>query len=129
MSGIQSSPNKYVFVSYSRKNIETVQRLIDDLQAHGIPVWIDNRGLKPGTRNWEQSLRDAISQSRLVLLAASPDARRSEHVQGELAVSEMYRRSVMPVWVDGSEWPDSIPLDMVKMQYVDLRAGHYAQGV
>ena len=38
---------KPVFISYSSKDRDFVDRLRADLQADGINVWIDHTGLKP----------------------------------------------------------------------------------
>ena len=49
-----------IFISYSRKDFPTVDRLRHDLRDAGIDIWIDQVGLTPGTLSWEQALRDAI---------------------------------------------------------------------
>src|SRR5258706_9734046 len=118
-----------LFISYSRADQILVQRLITDLQSRKIDVWIDKEGLKPGTRNWEQSLRDAILNARAVLLVASPDSRRSNYVQDEIAIAEMYKRHIYPVWITGSEWLDCIPMGMGKTQYIDARGDAYPNAV
>jgi len=119
----------YYFISYSHANKTIVERLIADLAQHGINIWIDKQGLKAGTRNWEQALRDAISGSKAVLLAASPDSRRSNYVQDELSIAEMYNRPLYPVWAAGEQWIDCIPMGLGKMQYIDVRTGSYDNGV
>ncbi|HEX2623558.1 MAG TPA: toll/interleukin-1 receptor domain-containing protein, partial [Phototrophicaceae bacterium] len=122
-------PSRHVFISYSRADNEFVQRLIYDLETEGIPVWIDKKGLKPGTRNWEDALRTAIRGAYAVILVASPASRRSNYVLDELAIAEMYNAPVYPVWVDGEEWMDSIPLGMGTTQYIDAHEVNYAQAL
>ncbi|MBK8032044.1 MAG: toll/interleukin-1 receptor domain-containing protein [Chloroflexi bacterium] len=53
------------------------KQLLADLSAAKFEVWIDAKGLKPGTRDWEEAIREAIKQSDCVILVASPDSRRS----------------------------------------------------
>ncbi|MBC8099938.1 MAG: protein kinase, partial [Armatimonadetes bacterium] len=120
------APNRHVFISYSRADNEFIQRLIYDLESEGVPVWVDKRGLKPGTRNWEDALRAAIKESYAVLYVASPNSRRSPYVQDELAIAEMYNCPVYPVWAHGTEWIDSIPMGMGKMQFIDARDNQYS---
>ncbi|MBC8171153.1 MAG: protein kinase, partial [Anaerolineae bacterium] len=122
-------PNRHVFISYSRADNEFVQRLIYDLETEGIPVWIDKKGLKPGTRNWEDALRTAIRGAYAMILVASPASRQSNYVLDELAIAEMYKAPVYPVWVDGEEWMDSIPMGMGKMQYIDARSENYTKAL
>jgi serine/threonine protein kinase/WD40 repeat protein len=118
-------PNQHVFISYSRQDNEFIQRLIYDLESEGIPVWVDKKGLKPGTRNWEDALRNAIRNAYAVLYVASPASRRSAYVLDELAIAEMYNCPVYPVWAAGDEWMDSIPMGMGKMQFIDARGDTY----
>ncbi|MDX2141691.1 MAG: TIR domain-containing protein [Chloroflexota bacterium] len=120
---------RHVFISYARSDKAMVERLTADLDAAGVAVWLDQHGLKAGTRNWEEALRTAIRASYAIVLVASPDSRRSNYVQDELSIAQMYNRPVFPAWVEGEEWIDSIPMGMGKMQYVNLRGERYADGL
>ncbi|MBL8162520.1 MAG: TIR domain-containing protein, partial [Anaerolineae bacterium] len=116
---------QHIFISYSRADKATVQRLIADLQDAGIKVWLDTQDLKPGTHNWEEALRSAIASAYAVLLIASPSSRRSPYVQDELAIARMFDCPIYPIWAAGDEWIDSIPMGMGKMQYIDARVAQY----
>lgn len=120
---------KHIFVSYSRVDGVFAQQLAADLKHERLPVWIDVGGLTPGTPNWEQAIRDAIDHAVAVVLIASPASRQSAYVQGELAVARLRGCPVYPVWCDGAEWVDSIPLGMVNAQYVDCRDSGYSKGL
>src|SRR5947209_3036423 len=89
-----------IFISYSRADKDFVARLNRDLQARNIAIWIDQTGLRAGTRNWEQLLRETLRSARAVLLVASPNSRQSNYVQDELSIAEMYQRPVYPVWAE-----------------------------
>ncbi len=118
-----------VFISYSRVNRPFVETLIRDLETHGIQVWIDQKGLVAGTPDWEQTLRDAIRGSSAVLLIASPASRQSRYVKDELRIAEMYKRAVYPVWIDGDDWMDAIPMGWGGTQSIDARGDQYAPAV
>jgi serine/threonine protein kinase/WD40 repeat protein len=122
-------PNQHVFISYSRHDNEFIQRLIYDLESEGIPVWVDKKGLKPGTRNWEDSLRNATRNAYAILYIASPESRRSPYVLDELAIADMYNCPVYPVWAAGEEWMDSIPMGMGKIQFIDARGDAYGRAL
>jgi energy-coupling factor transporter ATP-binding protein EcfA2 len=119
----------YVFISYSREDKVLVGRLQADLQYNGINVWIDHADLRAGTRDWEQAVRDALRNARAVVLVATPNSRRSNPVKGELAIAEMYERTIIPIWAGGDKWPDSIELDRILMQYIDARGGAYETAI
>lgn len=121
--------NTPLFISYSRKDFAFVNRLRGDLKARGIPYWIDQEGLSPGTPNWERAIRAAIHDSSVVLWIVSPAAYESEYVSSELAVAEMYKRKIYPVWVDGDNWIACVPLGKHNIQNVDMRGSRYPAGL
>ena len=114
------------FISYSRENQAIVERLRQDLQTAGIDIWIDKIGLQPGTPDWDEALRVAIKASEAVILVASPDSRRSAYVRDEIALAKGANKPIYPVWVDGDDWMDAVPMGLGSTQNVDLRADNYA---
>lgn len=111
-----------LFISYSRENLEFVQRLSADLQRSGIDVWVDRFDLLLlGTQDWEITIREAITESDVVLLIASPESVRSSIVRDEIALAQMHGKEIYPIWIGGEQWLDSIPLGMSKSQYLDMR--------
>lgn len=119
----------YVFISYSRKNADIVERLRTSIRDADIQVWIDKVGLTPGTISWEQALRDAIDGANAVLLCASPDSRQSAFVRDEISLAKQAGKRIYPAWVAGDNWLDCVPLGMGGTQYADLRGENYATGV
>jgi hypothetical protein len=115
----------HLFVSYSRDDEVFMQRLVADLSARGITVWIDKSGIPPGTPNWEDALRAAISTSQAIILIASPKSRSSRYVRDELSLAERYKQRIYPIWVDGTQWIDCIPMGYGTMQYIDARGSLY----
>ncbi len=101
-----------IFFSYSRADSSIVERLRTDLGAQGITTWVDREGIRPGTPDWEESLRTAIRAAAAVLLVASPNARSSRYVKDELRIAQMYHRPIYPVWVTGTQWMEVIPLGL-----------------
>ncbi len=118
-------PNRHVFIAYSAGDTEFIQRLVYDLESEGIAVWADKQHLKPGTRGWEDSRREAIRSAYAVLLVASPETRRSNYVLDELAIADMYGCPVYPVWAAGDRWDNLLPPDVITAEYIDARADQY----
>jgi len=102
---------EHYFISYARANLPFVQRLARDLQQH-VKIWIDKIGLQPGTPDWEQALRNAISASDGVVFVASPSSRQSSYVRDELAIAQMENKPIYPVWAEGTNdrRMDSFPI-------------------
>jgi len=126
---MSTSQAPFVFVSYAHADEVAMKRLVADLRVRGITAWIDKSGIPPGTPDWENSLRSAISRADAVLLIASPEARNSRYVKDELRIAEAYKRRIYPVWVAGTQWIDSIPIGYGGMQYVDARGAYYEQAL
>jgi hypothetical protein len=118
-----------IFISYSRRNNDYVDRVISDLSEAGFDLWRDFDSLKPGTPSWERAIREAVKQAEAVVLIASPSSLASDYVQGELALAKIYHRPIYPIWAEGTQWIECVPLDMVNHQYVDGRNGNYSQAI
>ncbi len=117
--------NSHVFISYSRQDKVFVDKLIADLQKASVNVWIDKEGLKVGTPDWEQAIRDAIRGSYAVLVIASPDSRESRFVRDELLIAEMYNCSLLAIWASGEQWAECVRLGLIGTQYADARGKNY----
>ena len=74
----------HVFISYSRKDSEAMQRIVSFLRGHGIKAWVDNERLVPGTPIWEEEIEKAIKGAFAILVVLSPDAKGSEWVRREI---------------------------------------------
>jgi energy-coupling factor transporter ATP-binding protein EcfA2 len=121
----------WVFLSYSSKNRTIVERLEQDLNRRDIPTWRDKSYIQSGN-DWEAEIREAIRRSCALLYLASPDARASKVVRGELQVAKMYGKPIYLAWIEGGEeWADVAPLEYIAGHYIDLRPeeGQYEQGL
>ncbi len=126
---VATEGGKLIFISYSTVDGAFADRLRADLSAAGLNLWIDRIGLKVGTRNWEDAIREALKRADGVLLIASPASRRSRFVRDELAIAEDNDKPIFPVWADGDKWSDAITMGFGTTQYVDLRGDRYAAGL
>jgi hypothetical protein len=124
-----SNPHGHFFISYSRRDSEQVERLVADLKAAGIPVWIDRTGLKAGTQDWEDAIRTAIAGARGLLFMASEQARTSDYVHSELELARARRITIIPVWISGEEVTEVLPMGYFRHQLVDVRGEQYAAGM
>src|SRR5215510_13326124 len=91
-----------VFVSYSRKDEEFVQRLAADLEQRGIDAWIDTQDIaNTDEDSWRAAITDAIDASAALLLVLSPDSVLSEPVSKEVMVAADAKRRIVPVVTRG----------------------------
>lgn len=105
-----------LFVSYSRKNLELVNKIVRFLNAADYDVWMDQEKLKP-TEAWRDRIRDAIHSSQVVLVFGSPSWCESEFCPWEFQLALKYGKPLLPLLVA----PDSrLPDVFVSRQFVDL---------
>ena len=79
--------NNNIFISYSRRNVASVERLSRDLQDAGFNVWVDFRRI-PGGAHWQEAIFDGIRNADIVIPCLSPDAVNSEWVRREIAFAQ-----------------------------------------
>lgn len=116
----------YVFISYPRFEEVFVKRLVQDLGARGFQVWRDETNIAPGSPDWETAIRDAIRDAYAVVLIASPKVTKSLYIKGELSLAKRYHPNcIYPIWINGTEWSDCVPIDFINTQYIDMRGERY----
>lgn len=120
---------EHVFLSHSTSDAEPARELGCELEAAGIPIWIDSSRLTPSTPDWEMSIRDAISRSYAVIVLASPETSASRFVRAELALAESIGRQIYPIWLRGERWVECISLAQTNTQYIDLRGDERTRGL
>lgn len=122
---------RHIFISYVREDAQVVERLANELERHGLTVWLDRNKIAPGTR-WREAIRDAIRSGDLFFACFSraSGARERLYMNEELtlAIAELRQRPsdrtwFIPILLEGGEVPQrSISADetLRDLQWVDL---------
>lgn len=118
-----------VFLSYSSKDADLVDRLKSALAEVGVVVWLDHEQLTAGTPNWQTKVREGIVQATYVVYAASETAALSPFVYDEINIARNKGKTVIPFWIRGTDWHDCAPLGFGASQYIDGRDAAYASGL
>jgi hypothetical protein len=108
-----------IFLSYSRKDVELMRRVRDDLRSAGLRVWTDE-ALEPGTSSWKKAIEEAIEGARAVVVLLSPDSKKSEWVGRELDYGRAQGLRLFAVLVRGDE-RSAVPFALIGSQWVDLQ--------
>jgi hypothetical protein len=111
-----------IFLSYSRRDRDFVERLALDLTERGLPVWWDRDELKVGD-SLPREIGNAIAGSTWFGIVLSPDAVASRWVQLELDTAlalevETGTLSVLPIVYR----PCTIPAPLRSKVYADFTA-------
>ena len=112
----------YVFISYSRRDQELVDRLSRDLRQAGIEVWRDVEQIPAGT-NWQRQIEDGMRGATALLYLASANSLQSEWMKSELQTFHQLKKPIIPVIVD-QDAASNAPQQLQLAQWVDIRTDY-----
>ncbi len=125
----KSKLEEHYFISYSRKDLDIARQLKEDLERHGFKIWMDEYNIIAGTE-WEEVIRENIRRSSAVLYLVSPTSRSSQYVAHELELAKIYRRKIIPLWIQGdTEWANVVTFGFFRTHHIDLRKDAYKNGM
>jgi len=93
----------HIFISYSTKNSKYVARLAEKLRDEGFNIWIDNSRLRSGEHWWE-SIVLALRNADAFVVIMTPESRRSEWVQREVALANQWNKPCFPILLKGENF-------------------------
>ncbi len=96
-----------VFVSYSRLDEGTVDRVVQEIEQAGCLVWID-RGRLNGIERYAAPIVRAIKSSQVMALMCSRNAFQSDHVIREVYVAGDHKKPFLLFQLDPCQFPDEI---------------------
>jgi len=88
-----------VFLSYSKTDKTVADAACATLERHGIRVWVAPRDVTPGS-DWGESIVDAITNSRAVVLVLSASSNNSPQVRREVQRAFEHNITVIPLRVE-----------------------------
>ena len=98
-----------VFISYSRKDTPTVDRICESFDRAGISYFIDRQGIAGGLE-FPAVLAQAIRESKVFLFLASRNSYGSKFTQSEVvyAFNKKQKQDIFPYIIDDSELPEEL---------------------
>jgi formylglycine-generating enzyme required for sulfatase activity len=92
----------FIFISYSRQDQTYVDLLVQALESHRLPVWMDQR-INYGSR-WPQEIEDHLERCQVFLLVMSPRSKESHWVDVELTRALERKKPIFPLLLEGEHW-------------------------
>ena len=102
-----------VYVSYSRKDGDTVAAIVNALRDAGQDVWVDEDGILPSTQ-WMEEIKTAIANADSVVFVVSPDSVASEVCRTELQYAVDLPKRMVPVVIRDTQ-VEAIPAPLSEM--------------
>ncbi len=112
-----------IFISYRREGGDAFAgRLADRFTAMGYNVFFDVESMHSGTFNTQ--ILEAIRQCSDVIAVLPPHAldrcvNENDWVRQELAYALKHSKNIIPVMMQGFEFPEKLPADIDKLRYMD----------
>ena len=89
-----------VFISYSRRDIDFVRHLFDQLKARDREAWADWQDISP-TADWLAEIYSGIEAANTFMFVISPDSVTSEICSLEIGHAVKHNKQLVPVmWKD-----------------------------
>ena len=109
-----------VFISYSRKDLDFVEKLASDIEDADVSAWYDLSRLQGGDR-WAKELQDAIDSCDAFILVISSDSIKSDWVFKEFLYASSNKKKVIPLLYKQCK----LPLWLQDIQFIDIQGEHY----
>lgn len=107
------------FISHSQANQDVIRQIVDLLKVH-IEVWVYYEELIEG-EDWTRHIERAIEvECDLLIVFLSKEAKDSEWVRREIKYAQGNEKPVFPVLLPGSKPKESVPIELISMQYHKL---------
>ena len=116
-----------VFISYASKDRERILHLVEQLESSGISVWIDQMSIE-GATMWSQEIVSAIRNCKVLILAISRNSADSKNVVKELALASEGHKSILPIYLESVEVPESMAYQLAGIQRVEFFEGDEDSG-
>ncbi len=116
-----------VFVSYSRKDSDFADQLIQNLGANGIDAWVDRQNIEGGDL-WQAAISEAVAACEVFLVLLSPACIESVNVAKELSLAETHKRPILPILLNECQIPPAMEYQLAGIQYVKFAGTTYQDG-
>ena len=113
-----------VFVSYSRRDQDFVDRLVADLRGHGAKIWLDRESIYAGD-NWQEAIESGLAQASTLLYILTPDSLKSAWMSSEVGAAFGQGKRVVPVLAKDVS-TEEVPPFLAQFQWVDFRESYDA---
>lgn len=101
--------------------------MVEQLEAAGTSVWIDQMSIE-GATMWSQEIVSAIRNCKVLILAISRNSADSKNVVKELALASEGHKSILPVYLESVEVPESMAYQLAGIQRVEFFEGDEDSG-
>lgn len=107
-----------IFLSYSHKDKELADMMLNILEQYGIKCWIDSRDALPGD-SFAASIVHAIKSCKFFVLLLSTASGDSAHVLNEVNSAVKAGKTIIPFKIDDYEMSEGLEYYLGKTQWLE----------
>ncbi len=108
-----------LFISYSRKDMESARKLTDAFKGQNLDFWVDWEGIPP-TVDWWKEIERGIEESGIFLFLISPDSAKSKVCKQEIEHAAKNGKRLIPVVVRDVK-AEEAPTELGHLNWIFLR--------
>jgi hypothetical protein len=123
MPATQNAPRTHdVFISYSGRDQEWADAVVEALERGGCKCWIASRAhdIPPGTPSYARAITKAIKASRIVVVIVSEHSSASDDVLNEITIAKNSKVPRLPLRVDASALDDGFEYFFSQSQHLNV---------
>jgi hypothetical protein len=110
--------NYDVFVSYSKQDKVVADAVVSALEHKGIRCWYAPRDIKPSA-DWGDSITEAISECKIVLLIFSKNSNQSQRVRDEVYFAISEEKVILPFRIENLDPTGAMRLHLSSRHWLD----------
>lgn len=107
-----------VFISYSTKDKEIVEKLATYLEQNGILCWIAYKDI-PAGRDWADFIPQAIKECKMMIYVHSSRSNPSKEIDKEIALSLKAKHPILPFKIEDVEYSGSKAYHLATINWID----------
>jgi hypothetical protein len=108
----------HVFISYSRKDSETVDRILQRLEAENFTVWIDREEIHGGDL-WREAIVEAVDNAYAFVLMLSPSSVASDNVRKEVDLADGAGKALLPLYLAQAQLSSRLRYQLAGIQWIE----------
>ncbi|HEX6034860.1 MAG TPA: TIR domain-containing protein [Anaerolineales bacterium] len=109
-----------VFISYSRRDTEIVDSIVQAMKQAGLDVWIDRQDIQAGN-TWRVQIVQAIDTCTAFVLMLSPSSAASDNVRKEIDLAQDSGRMIFPIMLEPVRLPAEIRYQLAGLQFINVQ--------
>lgn len=107
-----------VFISYSKKDVQIIDRIEKELLHHGITYFIDRNNINPG-EDFAEVITKSLIESEIMLFVWSENSNQSRETANEVALAISFNKTIIPFKIGTFQADYKLAYRLVRFDYIE----------